>query len=197
MKIYDIEQQSEDWFNIRKGKVTASHATAIGNCGKGLETYILELMAEYYSTGEKDRFSNKHTERGNELEEQARSIYELTNSVKVNQVGFIEYNDYVGCSPDGLIDKDGGIEIKCPDDVKYFKLLLNGEKEIDSDYIWQIQMNLLITNRKWWDFVAYNPNYNQSMFISRIYPDKDRQEKLLNGFVMAKNMIKEIINKLR
>lgn len=75
--------------------MTASHATAIGNNGKGLETYILEMMAESYSSGEKERYSNEHTERGNELEGQARSIYELENMVTVDQVSFIEYNQYI------------------------------------------------------------------------------------------------------
>ena len=63
MKIHNnIEQGSDDWFAIRKGKLTASHAQAIGNIGKGLDTYINELMSEYYSSGEKEQFTNKHTE---------------------------------------------------------------------------------------------------------------------------------------
>ena len=81
--IKDIEQGSQDWFDIRKGKMTASHAQAIGNQGKGLETYIYELMAEYFSSGEKEQFSNEHTERGNELETLARQIYELEKEVSV------------------------------------------------------------------------------------------------------------------
>ena len=128
------------------------------------------------------------------LEPQARTIYELTTGKDVKQVGFIEHNDYVGCSPDGLIDDDGGLEIKCIDDVGYLKMLLG--EEISSDYQWQIQMNLLITGRKWWDFVAYNPNFKQSIIIKRVVPDKDKQEKLSNGFILAENKIKEILNKL-
>ncbi len=194
MKIHEIEQQSPEWFNVRKLKATASHATAIGNCGKGLDTYVLEIVAEYLSSADKEQFSNKHTDRGNELEPQARTIYELTTGKDVKQVGFIEHNDYVGCSPDGLIDDDGGLEIKCIDDVGYLKMLLG--EEISSDYQWQIQMNLLITGRKWWDFVAYNPNFKQSIIIKRVVPDKDKQEKLSNGFILAENKIKEILNKL-
>lgn len=194
MKIHEIEQQSPEWFNVRKLKATASHATAIGNCGKGLDTYVLEIVAEYLSSADKEQFSNKHTDRGNELEPQARTIYELTTGKDVKQVGFIEHNDYFGCSPDGLIDDDGGLEIKCIDDVGYLKMLLG--EEISSDYQWQIQMNLLITGRKWWDFVAYNPNFKQSIIIKRVVPDKDKQEKLSNGFILAENKIKEILNKL-
>ena len=195
MKIYNFEQGTEEWFKIRKGKITASHAQAIGNNGKGLETYLNNLMAEYFSSGEKENYSNKHIERGIELEPIAKDIYELETGNKVENVGFIEYNEFVGCSPDGLIGKDGGIEIKSIDDNGYFKILMEGEKEIDSAYIWQIQMSLLITGRKWWDFVAYNPNYKKSIYICRIYPDKNKFEKLLKGFEIAKEKIKLIIEK--
>lgn len=192
MKIHNFSQQSEDWFNIRKGKMTASHAQAIGNNGKGLESYIMELMAEYYSISEKDYFSNGDTERGIELEEQARSIYELERDIKVEQVGFIEYNDFAGCSPDGLIGEDGGIEIKSLNDYNHFKLWINGEKEIDTKHLWQIQMNLLITGRKWWDFISYNPNYQKELVVYRILPDKKMQEKILEGIDKGMKKIKEI-----
>jgi len=189
----DIIQQSEEWYKIRRGKITASHATAIANCGKGLNSYILEIMADYFSCAEKEQFSNKHTERGNKLEPIARSIYEIETGNTVKQVGFIEYNDYVGCSPDGLVGDDGGIEIKCPDDKEYFKLLLEKEGAISSDYMWQVQMNLLITERKWWDLIFYNPNYKQTIIVFRIYPDEEAHKKLKQGFIIAEKKIKTII----
>lgn len=196
MKILKLEQGSEEWLNARKGKLTASHAQAIGNNGKGLETYIMELMAEYFSSGEKEQFGNKHTDRGNELEPTARKIYEFENDATVKEVGFIEHDEYVGCSPDGLIDKDGGLEIKCIDDIKYFKYLLNGYKEIDSGHFWQVQMNLLITERKWWDLAIYNPNFKKSMCVFRILPDKEKFEALKKGFEIGIAKIKEIKSKL-
>ena len=189
----DIIQQSEEWYKIRRGKITASHATAIANCGKGLDSYILEIMADYFSCAEKEQFSNKHTERGNKLEPIARSIYEIETGNTVKQVGFIEYNDYVGCSPDGLVGDDGGIEIKCPDDKEYFKLLLEKEGAISSDYMWQVQMNLLITERKWWDLIFYNPNYKQTIIVFRVYPDEEAHKKLKQGFIIAEKKIKTII----
>jgi hypothetical protein len=150
-------------------------------------------MADYFSCAEKEQFSNKHTERGNKLEPIARSIYEIETGNTVKQVGFIEYNDYVGCSPDGLVGDDGGIEIKCPDDKEYFKLLLEKEGAISSDYMWQVQMNLLITERKWWDLIFYNPNYKQTIIVFRIYPDEEAQKKLKQGFIIAEKKIKNII----
>lgn len=196
MQIHNVEQGTDEWFAIRKGKMTASHAQAIGNNGKGLETYITELMAEYYSSGEKEQYSNKHTDRGNELEPIARDIYELETGQTIEKVGFVEYNEFVGCSPDGFISEDGGWECKSIDDVKYFKHLMNGESEIDSAHLWQIQMCLLITGRKYWILTIYNPNFKKSMCNYRIESDKEKQEALLRGFEIGTNKILEIKQKI-
>ncbi|KUK98282.1 MAG: Exonuclease [Parcubacteria bacterium 32_520] len=196
MKIYkDINQGSPEWFEIRVGKVTASHAQAIGNNGKGLENYILEVVAEMFSSSEKEHYSNEHTERGNELEPIARSMYELQNDVEVEEIGFAEYNDFVGCSPDGLVGKDGMIEIKCPDDKTYFNLLMN--EKIDNAYIWQCQMNMLILERKWCDLVFYNPNFEKSMKIFRLEPDKEMFSKLKEGFEKAEAEITRLVSKYK
>lgn len=195
MIIHNVIQGTPEWFAIRKGKMTASHAQAIGNIGKGLETYIFEMMSEFYSSGEKEQFTNKHTDRGIELEPLASAIYELETGNIVETVGFCEHDEFSGCSPDGLVGEDGGVEIKSIDDKGYFRLLLDGEKGIDTGYIWQIQMNLLITGRKWWDFVAYNPNYPKTMFIFRIVPDGKKQEQLILGLAKGREMIKEIREK--
>lgn len=197
MKIYkEITQQSPEWFALRARKMSASHAQAIGNRGKGLDTYITSMMAEYYSQADKEQYSNSHLDRGNELEPMARSIYSLHTGEKVEEVGFVELSEYVGCSPDGLTE-EGCIEIKCPDDVKYFKHLLDGEKAIESSYIWQMQMVMLITGKKWCDYVAYNPNYTQPLFIYRIYPDYAAFTKLEEGFEIGGKLIIEIEDKMR
>lgn len=109
MKIHkDIIQGTPEWFAIRAGKMTASHAQEIGNMGKGLTTYIYEILAEAYSSGEPEKFSNAHTDRGIELEPVARSMFEMEHDCQIEEVGFIEHNDFVGCSPDGLIGEEGG-----------------------------------------------------------------------------------------
>ena len=76
---------------------------------------------------------------------------------------FIQISDYVGCTPDGLIGENKGIETKCPDSkTHYFNLLnLKAEsiKEIYPEYYWQIQGSLYITGRKSWYFVSYDPRF--------------------------------------
>jgi len=196
MKIINLEQGTEEWFAARIGKLTASNAQAIGANGKGLETYIIKIMSEKYSKGDRKNFANEHTDRGNELEPKARELYSFLNDTEVKEVGMMKLNEYVSCSPDGLVGDDGGVEIKCPDDIGYFKFFIDGEKNIDSKYLWQIQMNLLISGRKWWDFVAYNPNFDKSMFVFRIFPDEEKFKKLEAGFEVGIKKIKEIDKKL-
>ena len=191
------KQGTLGWMKDRSQKMSASHAQAIGNVGKGLETYIYELMSEFYSSAEKEHFSNEHTERGNELESTARGIYELEKGVEVKQVGFVEYNEFVGCSPDGLIGEDGLIEIKCPNDTEYLKYLLFGEKQIDTKYVWQCQMQMLVVDRNWNDLVIYNPNFKNSMLIFRIERDMASFESLEKGFEVGKAKILEIKEKLK
>lgn len=193
MKIHKMEQQSEEWFSIKKGKMSASYAQQIGNCGKGLETYIMQIISDKFSTGEREDLISKDVERGNELEPIARGYYEMENGVEVMEVGFVEYNEYCGCSPDGLVGDDGGIEIKCPNDSNYFKILMTDQ--IDSKYMWQIQMNLLITGRKWWDFIAYNPNFKRLFYVKRVFPNMSMQSDLRSGISMGEDIMRKMISK--
>ena len=196
---YNIIQGTPEWFDIRKGKMTASHAQAIANQKTGLDSYIDGMMSELYSRADKEQFRNEHTDRGNELEEQAANIYAFNNEVELKTVGFVEHSEYAGCSPDRLVGDKGLLEIKCPDDKAYFQFLLKRERAIDTKYIWQMQMNLLITGLEWCDFVAYNPNYDESIFIYRMYPDKEKMKAIMVGMEMGEEKIKairKIINKI-
>jgi hypothetical protein len=175
--------------------MTASEAQCIAANGKGLETYIYKIVVAQLTGKETESFTgNRHTERGEELEPEARIAYEIVKDVTVETVGFIEEDEYLGCSPDGLVGDDGGLEIKCPDDVKFFRLLIGDDKP-DEAYIWQCQMSLLITGRKWWDLVHYNPSFDQSMIITRIYPEVFRQEKLIMGIAKGKTLINKLTQK--
>jgi len=188
-----MDQRSEEWFEIRKGKMTASNAQAIGANGKGLETYIYTLLTEKYSNN-KEHYTNGDMERGVELEDQARMTYEIERE-KVELVGFIENDEYSGCSPDGIVGEEGGIEIKCPNDVNFFKLLVNGKDEIEAKYLWQVQMCLLISGRKWWDLIFYNTNFDKNMLVFRIEPELAKQEKLILGIEKGKKLINELTQK--
>ena len=202
MELHNITQRTPEWLSLRqKYPLTASNAQAIGNQGKGLETLVWEVLADKYSTADKDQYTNEHLERGVELESQARALYELETGNKVTEIGFAT-NDKIskvaGCSPDGFTSIKGEyglIEIKCLEDKKHFKNIIL--LEIESQYMWQIQMQLLITDRKWCDYVLFNPNYKQSLIIQRIKPDKEMQDKIRAGLAIGEKLLKEIEAKIK
>ena len=201
MQIIKVEQKSDEWFALRnKYPLTASEAQAIGNQGKGLETLVWEKLAERYSNGDKERYTNKDLDRGIELEPLARDMYELQTGNKVHEVGFVineKISSVGGVSPDGIVTgQNGGVEIKCFEDKKHFKNIVNG-LEIESQYIWQMQMQMLFTGWEFVDFVTYNPNFKQSLLVKRVLPDKEMQEKIREGLKKGEELIKEIENKIK
>ena len=193
-RIYDFPQYSPEYWQIRAKKMTASNATAIGNYGTGLRSYIHKMMREYYSTAPQDNFSNKHTERGLDLEDSAGLIYTAEQKIPVKKVGFVVHSQYVGCSPDLLAGDDGLCEIKCLDDAAHFELILGSSPA--SGFIWQCQMQMLVCKKNWADLTFYNPNFVKYKIIFRILPDTEKVSKLQKGMIMGKQMIEEIERKM-
>lgn len=195
MKIYNFEQRTEDWYNFRKGKMTASNADTIIANGKGLETYIYNLMAEYYSSAEKENYINADMQRGIDLEPEAKIEFQFYTGLDIKEVGCVELNEYILASPDGLIGDDGLIEIKCPNDSIYFKLLLSNN--IKPEYIAQMQMQMYVTDRQYCYFVSYNPNFEKSLYIKKINRDEEMIEKLKKGLERGTQLINEIKENFR
>lgn len=193
MKIYDFEQGTPEWVEMRKLKLTASHGTEIGNNGKGLITYVDKKILE--ALVPQEHYTSKDMERGNELEPIARTKYEFERGVEVREVGFIEHCENSGYSPDGLVDIDfidntpGLIEIKARNDAKHLALLMGGL--VESGVRWQMQMGMFITGRNWCDFISYNPNFKKSLFIKRFYADETKHEKIKIGLESGIKMLKE------
>jgi len=205
MKKHNVEQKSDEWFALRaEHPLTASNGTAIATGGKGLETLCWTATAERLSTGEVERYTNEHMERGNDLEPDARVLYELETGSTVEEVGFIT-NDKVskkgGCSLDGSVNKDGNIEIKCPADVKYLKLLAEykstGKITVEKGYMVQMQMQMMFSEKKWTDFMCYNPNFSPAYLIQRVEVDDTIVEKIKEGLKKGEELLEDISNKLK
>lgn len=197
MEIVDCEQGSPEWDEIRAKRMTASQAQAIGNCGKGLDTYITDKMMDIYSSGEKKQFKSGAMEQGNELEDSAGFVYEADTGIKTEKVGFVIYSESVGCSPDLFAEDENGkglVEIKCPEDKEYFRRLLGGA--IESKYIWQMQMQMMICDLPWCDHVNYNPNFPKILLVDRIFADDKKQYDLSKGFFKGEKLMNEIEQKM-
>ena len=193
MKINKDKQGTEEWLKSRLGKMTASNAQTIQANGAGLTTYVYQKVAEILSGKMEDSYINDDMERGNELEDTARSSYEMETGNKVIQVGFCE-SDGVGASPDGLVGEDGLIEIKCPRDYNYVKTLHT--RKIDIKYEWQMQMQMKVTGRKWCDFVVFHENFND-LIIVRVKRDELMIAKIDIGLKTGKELITKIMKEIK
>jgi putative phage-type endonuclease len=160
MIILTDEQGSPEWLASRLGRPSASMfgklVTGSGKPSGSAETYINEMIAERLTGRSKPFFTNEHMERGNFLEPEARQAYEFITDFEVVETGFIlDDSQEFGCSPDGLVADDGGLEIKCPSDSVHVSYLRAGK--VPAKYYQQVQGCMMITGREWWDFMSYHP----------------------------------------
>jgi len=187
MIIHNFSQRSEEWFNIRKGKFTASNAQAIASQGAGLDTEVLRVLKSMLSGKvQEEKVKSSAMEDGVEREEPAKFIFSAVTGKEIKEVGFIEYNDYVGCSPDGIIIDESGdslIEIKCPDDEAYLKYLLSDK--IDSKYYLQMQAQLFMSNAHKCFYMIYNPNFDLNYQIREVQRDEPIIKQLEIGYQQA------------
>lgn len=160
IKIFECVQGSPEWFAARLGLPTASEFSTImakgKDGGKSLtrKAYMMKLAGEILTGEPMESYSNQHMERGKEQEAEAREAYELMRDVDVQSVGFICDNEK-GCSPDALIGDDGGLEIKTALPHIQVERLLKGD--LPAEHRAQVQGNMWVTRRQWWDFVSYCP----------------------------------------
>lgn len=167
MKIFrDLEQGSEQWKAIRKGKPTASRFSDIitsskGELSKSANGYIRELIGECFCPDWEPWQGNFFTERGKELEAEALDAFTATTELNVERVGFVLADDGIcGCSPDALIvGTDGqpiaGVEIKCPAPKTHIGYVLDGG--LPAEYRQQVHGSLAVTGLPEWRFWSYFP----------------------------------------
>lgn len=191
----DLVQGSEDWIQLRLGKFGGTDAQAVASNGKGLETKVFEKVAEILTGRPKYTPSNEDMERGIALEDTARQIYKMETANKVETVGYVELSERVGVSPDGLVNDDGLLEIKCPNDANFIRFAY--DKKINTKYIWQMQHQMYVTGRDWCDYVVFNDNLDRIVIV-RVERDEEAIEKIkagLDGGVkMLEKVLKEVSN---
>ena len=198
MIILDCIQGSDEWYQARLGKVTAScfgKAMAKGE-GKTRRAYMIKLIAERMTGQHQDQYTNVFMEQGSEREELAIEYYEMINFCIVRQVGFCEFNENIGASPDGLVGEDGMIEQKNPLPSTHIETIL--ADKVPSVYIPQIQGGLWVTGRKWCDFVSYDPKvYKRPYWVKRVMRDEEYIDKLSIGVNDFIEKMLELMEKLK
>jgi putative phage-type endonuclease len=173
-----IEQGTQEWLELRKGKVTASRvADILAKTKTGVSAsranYLMELAIQRVTGFIEESYTNAAMQWGKDNEGTARALYEAKADAFVDQVPFIDHPtvEGFGCSPDGLVGTDGLVEIKCPNSTthwEYFKKNVPPQK-----YVIQMQAQMACTNTQWCDFVSYDPRMPErsQLLIVRVARD--------------------------
>lgn len=175
---YEIEQRSPEWYAIRLGRLTGSDFHIfLGNSETKKNKLLQKACERITGKSDEEHFISPDMQRGIDLEDEAIFLYEMQTGQDVKKVGFIEYDEWLGTSPDGLVGDDGIIECKAPKDSVFVKQVI--EDKIKPEYYTQIQCNLLVSGRKWCDYIAYNKNFD--LFIKRFERDEEYIKKILQA----------------
>lgn len=126
--------------------------------GEMPKSYMYTKLAEAWRGEPLIELTTFSIEQGEILENEARPFYELETNQKVREVGFITTDDGLfGCSPDGLIGGDCGLEIKCPSAQVHVKYLVGGE--LPKEYAAQVHGSMYVTGFNRWTFLSYRRNF--------------------------------------
>jgi hypothetical protein len=169
MKIHKgFLQGSEEWFALRRGRATASNFKKIitpakGEYSKQASAYMRDLLVECFTPDYAKFLGTFWTDRGTEMEPEARKAFEAHTGLTAEQVAFVtadQWKHVVGCSPDSLIKDDSGeyvagLEIKCPSPFTHAEYIEDGV--LPDDYKAQVHGGMAVTGLDRWHFFSYFP----------------------------------------
>ena len=194
----DIIQGSDEWFEIKIGKFSASTCAdllmAKSTAGyKSLIDRIIEERMTGLPTESRSFKGNQFTERGTEMEPLAAEDYELRNFAELKLIGVIELDDWVLCSPDRLIGDNGLYQAKCP--------IFNTQREylktqkVPGNYYKQMQFELYVSARDYNIFNSFHP-YLPAVDI-RVERDEEMIATIARRLEEAKQEVTNEINYLK
>jgi len=197
MIIHNCEQGTDEWLKVRLGKLTASNFSDVmaKGTGKTRKDYMIKLATERLTGLPEESYTNSSMQWGIEHEAEARAYYESLYGRTVEQVGFVEMNEFVGCSPDGLVGEDGLIEIKCPKSSTHVANIL--DNRMQTCYTAQVQGQLWVSERKWCDWISFDPRVTSNpFFMVRVERDDKYIRVLQEETEQFIKELQEIIEKL-
>ena len=205
MQIFNVDQNSEEWKEIRRGKITGSKLAGITPKARGAGRKIgfYELLAERLAL---DEGHEDPMERGHRLEAEAVELFEKTNNVKVDRVGFCvsDLNPNIALSPDGLImdTADGkykeAVEVKCLSAARHLEAW--DLQKIPGDYDEQvIQYFIVCEDLQTLHFTFYDPRIAAcplfTIKVTRAEVEGSIQEYLTYQMVVLEE-VEELLHKL-
>lgn len=189
---HDIDQNTDEWLDLRAGKVTgssiakvmANYPKAFGNPAKDLAaTIAIEQL-----TGKRQNsihYTNPHMDRGHVEEPIARALYEEKYFVDVTNGGFYD-NGNTGSSPDGRVGDSGLVEIKSGIIAVHYNRIRKGG--FDSTYKWQLIFNMREAGRDWIDFISYCADFPDA---TKLYDFRLNAVDFSGEYEMIKNRLAE------
>lgn len=199
MKIHRLDQQTEEWHNLRLGKITGTVLADLHGTPKARESAFYEILAERLTPNvDMEHLQENAMARGNRLEPEAVKAFEYVTGKKVDRVGFCENDEHpmIGYSPDGLIGEEEDIEIKCPQGKNYIKIVLTNE--IPKEYHHQIIQGFVVNPKlKKRYFIAYNPDIvSYPIHIIEVTRESLEQE-IAEALEIEKNFLQEVEDTLK
>lgn len=193
-----VEQGSEEWLSLRCGILTASEMKHIITPAKlqyssndKEKSHLFEIAAQRITKYVEPHYVSDDMLRGMTDEVEARILYDK-NYAAVTECGFITNDRYgyeVGYSPDGLVGDDGLIE--CKSRRQKFQIESICSNKMPSDYIIQVQTGLLVSERKWCDFISYSAGL--PMFTFRVYPDEKVQAAISSAIIEFNDRVDKVM----
>lgn len=157
-----MEQGSDEWLAARCGMLTASEMKLAvtptlrpANNDK-TRAHVFEMLAQRITGYVEPHYISDDMLRGREDEIEARALY-AQHYAPVTECGFMirDFGDVrIGYSPDGLIGDDGLIE--CKSRRARFQVETIAAGQMPAEYELQVQTGLLVSGRRWCDFVSYS-----------------------------------------
>lgn len=160
MKIIDVEQRSDEWLELRKGKIAGTTLGEIYSKRGGRKLGFYQVIAERLSL---DPDEENRMDRGIRLEDEACEMFELKTKKKITHVGLCvsDLNPAIINSPDGLIENKKGkfteaIEVKCLSPARHLQAVI--ENKIPDEFESQkIQYFVVNESLKTLYFIFYDP----------------------------------------
>jgi len=203
---YDqFEQNTPPWEFVRLGLATSSDYAKLLAKGKTTgkdsvqrDRLVHDTAHELIAQERADTWAgNRFTERGHAQEAEAFELYCDVRSLTPDMVrrpAFIKRTDLLtGCSPDALVSDDGGVEIKTMSGGLFLKLMTN--PRVPPEHTAQLQGNLLVTGRSWWDLVIYSPPH--APYVVRVEPDRPYHAELTAALRKFNADVEAVLLKVR
>lgn len=193
----DLIQGSDEWHATRCGMLTASEMklimTPTGKTASNdkARAHLYELIAQRVTRYVEPAYISDDMLRGQTDEVNARGIY-AREIAPVEEVGFITNDAWgftIGYSPDGLVGDDGLIECKSRRQKYQVETILGDS--VPEEFMLQIQTGLLVSERKWCDFISYHGGLPMRMI--RVTADADMQAKIVEAATRFEEKAAELL----